>query len=209
MQTVRLGATSSIVHAWLTDLLHLLRESFPNLTVELTVDTTPRLRASFVTGELDVAILMGPVHEAGVRYIPLRTYRTAWIASDDIAHCLGETALTLDALAKYWIVTHARDSATYGALEELFRLNGLWPLQLNSCNSVEAILRMTRSGLAIGAISEACVSRNDPTLRTLRCDLDLPSYQFFASYHLDAVGRSGMIVAELARETASRHGAGY
>jgi DNA-binding transcriptional LysR family regulator len=207
-QTVRLGATSTIVHAWLTDLLRLLRAEFPNLVVEMTIDTTPRLRSCLVGGELDVAILMGPVHEAGVRQVALRTYRTAWVASRGLAAQFTGPAVTLEDIARHWVVTYARDSATYASIEELFRFNGLYRQQLSSSNSVEAIIRLARSGLAIGALSEACVNADDPELSALPCELELPSYEFYASYHLDSMSRMGMIVAELARQCAVNHRTG-
>ena len=109
-QTVRLGATSTIVHAWLTDLLRLLRAEFPNLSVEMTIDTSPRLRSYLVGGELDVAILMGPVHEAGVRQVALRTYRTAWVAGHEIAGQFAGPHVTLEEIARNWIVTYAPQS---------------------------------------------------------------------------------------------------
>lgn len=201
-QPVRLGTTSSLVHAWLTDLLGAVRDELPHFVVELVIDTTPRLRTLLVSGELDVAIMMGPVHEAGLRSVRLREYRTIWAASPSLAEALPDRVLTLHEIARHPIISHARDSATYGSLEEALRLTGLWPVQLSSSNSVEAILRIARSGLAIGAVSEACVRTDDPTLRILRCELDLPTYSYFASYHLDAVGRIGMIIAELARQVA-------
>ncbi|CAH1663672.1 HTH lysR-type domain-containing protein [Hyphomicrobiales bacterium] len=204
-QSVRLGATSTIVHAWLTDLLRLLRAEFPNLVIEMTIDTSPRLRASLVGGALDVAILMGPVHEAGVRQVPLGTYRTAWIASRELAVRFNGRDLILREIAQHWVVTHARDSATYASIEELFRTNGLYRQQISSSNSVEAIIRLARSGLAIGALSEACVALDDPDLQRLPCEFELPSYEFSASYHLDTMSRMGMIVAELSRQCASAH----
>jgi DNA-binding transcriptional LysR family regulator len=206
LQKVRLGTTSTIVHAWLTSLMSSLRREFPHLTLELNIDTSPRLRGLLVSGALDVAILMGPVHEAGLRNLAVRTYRTAWIVSPTAN--LSPDVLTLPEIARHPVITHGRDSATYGSLEELFRLNGLWPVQLSSSNSAEAILSIARSGLAIGALSEACVRPADPTLRLLRCEVELPRYEFFAAYHLDSVGRIGMIVAELAKQVASEHGIG-
>jgi len=203
-QKVRLGVTSVIVHAWLTELLAALKSELPHIVVELVVDTTPRLRSLLIAGGLDAAILMGSVHEAGLRNLSLGVYRTVWIAETSFAAaivCPGRK-LTIQELAKHPIISHARDSATYGSIEEQFRLHGLWPVQLSSSNSVEAILRIARSGLALGALSEACIAPTTSGLAVLPCELDLPSYEYVASYHLDSVGRIGMILAELALHIA-------
>ncbi len=204
-QTVRLGVPSTIVHAWLTDLLRLLRAEFPKLVVEMMIDRTPHLRARLVGGELDVAILMGSVYDTGVRQVALQTYRIIWVASQAIAAQFSQTPATLEDIARHWVVTYARDSTTYASIEELFRLSGLYRQQLSSSNSAEAIIRLARSGLAIGALSEACVNADDPELSVLPCELELPSYDYYACYHLDSVSRMGMIVAELARQCAAKH----
>lgn len=207
-QTVRLGVPSTIVHAWLTDLLRMLRKEFPHLVVEMTIDRTPHLRSRLIGGELDVAMLMGPVYDIGVKQIALQTYRTVWVASHGIAAKFEGSTATLEDIAQHWVVTYTADSTTYAAIEELFRSNGLFRQQLSSSNSAEAIIRLARSGLAIGAVSEACVNANDPELSILSCELELPSYEYYASYHLDSVSQMGMIVAELARQCAVNHRTG-
>lgn len=207
-QTVRLGVPSTIVHAWLTDLLRLLRAEFPKLVVEMMIDRTPHLSPRLVRGELDVAILMGSLYDHGVRQVPLQTYRIVWVASRAVAAQSFRSTATLKDIARHWVITYARDSTTYASIEALFRSNGLYRQQLSSSDSAEAIIRLARSGLAIGAVSEACVNSDDPELSILPCELELPSYEYYASYHLDSVSRMGMIVAELARQCAVKHRTG-
>lgn len=197
-QVVRIGTTSTIVSAWLARLIEEVGRDLPHLTAELNIDTSPRLRNLLVEGELDLAILMGPTHAAGVRNLPLATYRTEWVASKTLG--LPGT-MTLPELARHPIITYARASATYGSVEELFRGAGLWPIQLSASNSSEAIVRIAEKGLAIGVVSSACLSGDIDTraLQVIQCDAKLPAYEFFASYHMDSIGRIGMMVAEIAQ----------
>jgi DNA-binding transcriptional LysR family regulator len=199
LQRIRIGLTDTIANAWMSALYVELTQVFPHLAVELAVSTSPQLRSLLVGGELDLALIMGPTHSAGVRNLPLARYGTAWVAARGWRL---PRKMSLPQLAKHRIITHARDSATYGSLEELFRNRGLWPVEISTTNSMGALLRIAESGAAIGAVCTACLDKDAlaSSLRMLQCDDELPWFEFFASYHLDSVGRVGMMVAEMAQK---------
>jgi len=207
LQRVRIGTTSTIVNAWIVDLFQEIDRDLPYLTAELMVDTSPRLRSLLERGELDLAIIMGNTLSAGVRNLPLARYETQWVASREL-HFPEEVSLA--DIVQHRIMTYARDSATYGSIEELFRNNGLWPVRLSSTNSAEALLGIVKAGMGIGIISEACVnvSRDAESLQIIRGAPSLPAYEYFASYHVDSVGRVGMMVAEIAQRVCWSHTAG-
>ncbi len=205
---VRLGATNTIVSSWLPQLMSEVLETMPYLDMEVVMDTTRRLRELLSAGELDIAMLSGPLHEKGIRNVPLSAYPNQWIVGRNSP--VGDAAMTLDELAAFPIVTYARDSGTFSSLEELFRLNGLWPVRLNSCSSSEAIIRVVERSHAIGLVSSACLDFGEQRhgVRLLQMDFHLPTYEFFAAYHLDAVGRIGMAIAEIARRIANSESPG-
>ncbi len=209
LQTIRIGTTSTIVNAWIAQLFTEMARDLPHLTAELIIDTSPRLRSLLVSGELDLAIIMGSTLSAGVRNLALARYRTVWIASRALRL---PAAMSLDELAGHRIITHARDSATYGSVEEVFRNSNLWPVKLSSTSSVEALIRIVREGLGVGVISAACVNHKGDmrSLKIIDCKARLPEYEYFASYHMDSVGRVGMLVASIAQRVcrAMEGGAG-
>ncbi|EIM26404.1 LysR family transcriptional regulator [Microvirga lotononidis] len=196
-QKVRIGTTDTIANSWLSELVAEIINGLQHLTFEIITDTTRNLRERLLSGEIDVAFLMGPVHEKGIRNLPLKTYESAWVAGERTK--LPKGILTLDQIAPFPIITYARDSATYTTIEELFRMSGLWPVRLNSCSSTEVMIRTLVASNAIGVISTACLV-SDRGLRRLRCEVKLPDYEFCAAYHLDSVGRVGMAVAERAQK---------
>lgn len=207
-RAVRLGATNTIVSSWLPQLIAEVLESMPYVDMEIMMDTTRRLRELLSAGELDIAMISGPLHEKGIRNVPLNTYPNRWIVGARMP--IRKGILTLDELAAHPIITYARDSGTFSSLEELFRLNGLWPVRLNSCSSSEAIIRVVEQGTAIGLVSAACLEFGPRThdIRPLKLDLHLPTYEFYAAYHLDSVGRVGMAIAEIAHRIANKSGSG-
>lgn len=200
-QRIRIGATSMLVNAWLPTLIAEMSQLLPQLTVDIIVEGSPELRAKLIAGELDLALIMGPTHGAGVRNLPLSTYGTHFVASRKLGL---PKKMTLGELAQHRLITHARNSATYGNVEEAFRNSGNWPVDIASSNSVEALMRIVRAGLAVGAISDACLI-GEPEMQALmviECPESLPAYEYFASYHMDSVGRVGMLVAEIAQRVS-------
>lgn len=204
LQRVRIGTTSTIVNAWIVDLFKEMARDLPHLTTELLIDTSPRLRSLLERGKLDLAIIMGNTLSAGVRNLPLARYETQWVASR--AHHFPEV-MSLAEIARHRIMTYARDSATYGSIEELFRNNGLWPVRLSSTNSAEALLRIVKEGMGIGVISAACVNaaHDVESLQIIQGLPPLPAYEYVASYHMDSVGHVGMMVAEIAQRVCWHH----
>ena len=66
---LRLGVIESVVHTWLPDLLRRVREEYPNLTIELTSDTTAHLSAQLVNGNVDIALLTTNVTGTSLNWI--------------------------------------------------------------------------------------------------------------------------------------------
>ncbi len=200
-QRIRIGVTGMIVNAWFPKLFVDMSQSLPHLTADIIVQGSPELRAKLVAGELDLALMMGPTHLAGVRNLPLSTYGTHFVASRKLGL---PKRMTLGELALHRLITHARNSATYGSIEELFRNRGYWPINLASSDSVEALMQIVKAGLAVGAVSDACLLGETDlrALQVIECAERLPAYEYFASYHMDSVGRVGMMVAEMAQRVS-------
>jgi DNA-binding transcriptional LysR family regulator len=102
------------------------------------------------------------------------------------------------------LITHARNSATSGSVEEVFRNSGNWPINLASSDSVDAVMQIIRAGLAVGVVSDACLlgETNPRAIMIIECTERLPAHEYFASYHMDSVGRVGMMVAEMAQRVS-------
>ena len=54
---LRVGVMESVVHTWLPELLRQVRDEYPNLTIELTCDTSTNLSVQLVNGNVDIAFL--------------------------------------------------------------------------------------------------------------------------------------------------------
>ena len=198
--TIRLGATGSMVHSWIPKFIQALRVEYPKLDVELHIDTSPRLRALLLEGEIELALIMGRVDARGIQNLPLANYSVQWVASPRMD--LPEDPVPLELLAGYPLMTYSRDSATHLAIQQVFQSRGLWPVRLGGSNSTEAILRIAESGFAIGVVvaESGKPQTRRGKLRVLRLDMRLPDFEYMACYRYDASSTLGKAAAELAQK---------
>src|SRR6266704_1425511 len=65
---LRLGVAETIVHTWLPRLIKSVNTTYPNLSLEIEVDITPNLNASLLAQDIELALVLGPPPNAGVRH---------------------------------------------------------------------------------------------------------------------------------------------
>jgi DNA-binding transcriptional LysR family regulator len=152
---LRLGVIESVVHTWLPNLLKRVREEYPNLTIELTSDTTANLSGHLTNGNVDVALLTTNVTGSDAVNIPLGTLPMRWVASSALN--LSAEALSEAELAAFPIVSFARHSAPHGFLTELFAASGETTVQINCVSSVAAIIRLVVDAFGIAVLPTAFV----------------------------------------------------
>src|ERR1700688_146900 len=99
----RLGVAETIVHTWLPRLIKSVNTAYPNLSMEIEVDITPNLNARLLAQEVELAFVLGPPSDAGVRSRVLCDYPVGFFASPTLG--LGQGLLTVHDLAKFPIIT--------------------------------------------------------------------------------------------------------
>lgn len=198
--TLRLGAIETVVQTLLGTLLRELNTRHPQVTPEITVDTSTSLRAALLAGELDVALLLGPVADPRVRNVALRDFDLVWVAGRSLA--VGAGPLDLAALAAWPTLTYARGTLPHAQLAELLSSPDLPPPRLFANSSLATIVRMAVDGIGIGVVPRAAVEREvaDGRLRLLDVAAALPPLHVTASYLADPDDGLAAAVAQLAAE---------
>ena len=205
---VRLGLSETIVHTWLSQLVKRLHSLYPQITLEISVDVSANLRDALIAGELDIALLLGPISAPLVKNLPLCEYPIAWVASPELP--LGDEPLTLAELARWPIITYSRTTRPYMQLMELFNRADLPPVRVFGNSSLSSIVRMILDGIGISAIPPATIPEElrSGKLRVLRSHTNLPALVFTASYVDTPDNALSAVVANLAQKVAEQFGAG-
>ncbi|RYY63919.1 MAG: LysR family transcriptional regulator, partial [Comamonadaceae bacterium] len=82
---ISLGVIESVVHTWLPEVLRELTAVYPGITVELSSDSTPRLKEELRADHLDLAILADEVDGELFESVPLAQDAMVWVAHPSIA----------------------------------------------------------------------------------------------------------------------------
>ncbi|MGH1441222.1 MAG: LysR family transcriptional regulator [Cellvibrionaceae bacterium] len=155
--TVRLGSSETIVHVWISEFIHSLHEQYPNLTIELTVDTSLNLSEKLIKRELDIAFLMGPLINSDLESKFLCRYPLSWVASPNLV--ATDTTLSLSDLAQYQIITYPRQTRPYSELQTMFNLVDLPMVKINGLSSMATIIRMAVDAIGVGTLPEAGIKK--------------------------------------------------
>ena len=109
---LRLGVTEMVAHTWLRQFLQHLKQNYPDVTVELTVDLSANLEKALFERAIDLAFQSGPFNRQTSANLELGIYPFIWVCSPSLTWP-EKTQLTLEDLGAYPILTHARGTIPY------------------------------------------------------------------------------------------------
>ncbi len=201
--TVRLGVSETIVHTWFSALVRRLHDAYPLLQLDIVVDISVNLRAALLAGEIDVALLLGPVAAPGVQDLALSVHALGWVAAPGLA--LGDEPLDLDGLGRVPIVTYARDTAPYKQVRALFAGRPAPRVFANA--SLSSIVRMALDGIGVAVIAPSAIwaELESGALRLLAVQAVLAPLRFTASWRDGPGSALATAVARMAEAVASDH----
>lgn len=203
--TVRIGAIDTVVPTFLMPLFERLRREHPEVSFELRTDTSLNLIEDLRRGEVDVALLMGPVEDEAVVNLDLGTFPMAWVANPrryPFAHEIDVTEL-----ARYPIISYPRGSKPYRMIERYFEAQAPNQVRLSSSNSLSTLIRLAVDGFGIAAIPPAVIERElaEGQLARIPVRQPFPGLECHAVYYAASRSAAPALVAELAHEEAERY----
>ncbi|MBP7669831.1 LysR family transcriptional regulator [Ferrovibrio sp. MS7] len=200
---VRLGVAETIVHTWLSRLIERMHAVYPAITLEIEVDTTPILRQSLLSHQLDIAFVLGPMSEPRMKNVNLGSYPMAWVASPSLD--IGPEPVRVTTLGRWPIITYPRNTRPYIAVNEMLIRADVPNRRIYGNASLSTIVRMTLDNIGISAIPPVVIQRElaEGRLRMLRAEAVLPDLTFTATYPVKPDSYMAEAVAELAREVAA------
>ena len=199
-----IGVVETIVQTWLPALLERVHLSFPDLVLELEVETTTLLRAHLLARQVDLAFLMGPVTEPAMENLPLCRYPLAWVASPRLD--LGEEPLSLQRLAQWPIITYPSSSKPYQAVRSMLLEHGVREPRMYGSASLSMAVRMTLDGIGTSVIAPVFLHRElaEGRLRLLSVSAPtLPDLDFTATWRHGTDSHLAATIARLAVQIAA------
>jgi DNA-binding transcriptional LysR family regulator len=197
---LRLGVAETIVHTWLPRLIKSVNMTYPNLSLEIEVDITPNLSARLLAQEVELAFVLGPPPDAGVRSRVLCDYPVGFFASPSLGFGNGPHALA--ELGKFPIITFPSKTRPYEMVRALFNRPELPPIRLHASASLATVIHMANEGLGIAVIPAAIVENElaSGRLQQLGTDFNIPPLTFSAAW----LASPEMVAVERVAELAGR-----
>lgn len=181
---MRLGVSEMVAHTWLRAFLVEMKQRFPHIDVELTVDLSANLSRALFARELDLVFQNGPFDRKARDSLALGSSPYAWVAAPTLG--LGSGFVSTDEILRHPILTHARGTVPFLQMETYFR--GLGAVaRLVPCSNIGACLQMAIDGLGVACLPDAMLTRYLEEGALVRFDHDgLPdALRFAARSNLD------------------------
>ena len=202
---LRLGVTEMIVHTWLGDFLKVLKERYPQVLVEMTVDLSANLSRSLFDRGLDLTFQSGPFSRQISGEIDLGAYPMVWVAGAQLG-LDTDKPMTLEALLTHPVLTHARGTLPYDQLAAHVGAARLPGARLVPSSNLAACLQMTQDGYGVACLPRAMIegALTEGRLVPLRYDWTPDPLRFAARYDADRAPAFVADAAALAGELAYR-----
>jgi DNA-binding transcriptional LysR family regulator len=200
--TLRIGVIDTISYTWLIDLIRKAKEIHPDLTLELTAETSLKLFESLKAGEIDLALIMGPVMEPSYLSVELCTYACHWVASPSLQVPAGPVSLA--DLARQMVISFPKNSQPYSHLSRFFQEGQTRQPRFFAANSLATIIRMAVDGIGVAAIPPIVAPREMARgeLVLLQAEQPIPPMRFHAVWFDGPSRLVPATIAQLSRQVA-------
>lgn len=139
-QVIRLGVVDTFAMISLSDMLDQMQETHPNLSFEMYVGFSQVLSAMMEDGRLDLALLTNPQPDPRIEQMPLAAIHLSWMISPDRE--IPDRILTPEDLCRLPIYTNPAPSLLHHSVHRWFQSAGLWPSQVNACNTLAIMAQL-------------------------------------------------------------------
>tara|TARA_R110002049_G_scaffold117332_2_gene270453 strand:+ start:28345 stop:29265 length:921 start_codon:yes stop_codon:yes gene_type:complete len=194
--TIRLGVTEVVASTWLRPFLRAVAETYPAVTVELTIDLSRNLDQDLAANALDIALQTAPFASVVSGVLDIATYEYVWVAAPELARQIGPMPVDA-ALAAQPVLGHARHTQAHLDLLDHFDGTKAPKARLVPSSSLSAAMNMVLDGMGIAVMPRVMVASAlaDGSLVTLDAAWHPRPLHVVARYHAE---RSTGFVARVA-----------
>lgn len=198
---LRLGVTELVACTWLHCYLRRIKETYPSVFVELTVDLSRNLDRALASNRLDIAIMNAPFTAPVDGMIELGRFGYMWTASPNVAAEL-QGPCTIKDLLPYSILTHARHTLPFIELTEEATRMGLQTARIVPSNSMTSCVQMVADGMGVALLPRVLVERDIAQRRLVQLDVNWTpnALRFAARYQTEKMTVFMNNAAEMAKD---------
>lgn len=203
---VVIGTIDTIVYAWLPRFVEAVKQAFPDVDLDLTVDNSLTVARMLADGQVDLALIAGPLLAPNCRNIELCSYECVWVAAPRLG-LHGRSLMLEDVAASGPIFAFSRGSQPHQHVQQIIEEAGLDPQRvrvLNS-NSLATITRLVRDGMGVAVLPPVVVQEMTERgeLAILDVKASLPPLTMHAIFREEPGSPLPGLIAHMAAEIAA------
>jgi DNA-binding transcriptional LysR family regulator len=178
---VRVGVAEVVAKTWLARLVTVVTEKYPRVKLEIDMDLTTALIGKVRDGNLDLALIPGPVVEPNLTSRFLGRVRFAWMASPKLD--IPRKAITPAELQQWPFISLSKDSHHYHTIESWCASKGVQMSSIVSCNNMSVAGDLTIAGLGVSHLPLNCYADDIKAgrLRVVETRPAMPAVEFFVT----------------------------
>ena len=180
---LRLGVAETLVHSLMPRLIAVINANYPELVVDMVVDTTNVLSEQLLRGQIDVSMQVGPVADPRTINQRLCHLPLGWVVSPELP--IGEGPLTLARLAQWPIISFSHSSPLAEEIKRALAGEGREQVRLWGSASLTIMIRMALDGMGSCILPLALVREEIDRGRLRRVEVEgvtLPPNGFQIAY---------------------------
>ncbi|MFG1347849.1 LysR family transcriptional regulator [Xanthobacter autotrophicus DSM 431] len=202
---IAIGTIDTIVYAWLPRLVENVKSTYPEVDLDLTVDNSLTVARMLLEGQVDLALIAGPVLAPGCRNIELCSYACVWVASPRLG--LHGRKLMLEDLTGQPIFAFSRGSQPHQNVLKLMESSGLdhHMVRILNSNSLATITRLVRDGMGVAVLPDVVVEEMLGRKELVLLDVGalIPPLNLHAVFREDPGSSLPGLIAHMAAEIAA------
>lgn len=180
---LRIGVAETLVHSLMPRLLEEISATYPQVVLDMVVDTTNILSEQLRQGQIDVSMQVGPVADARAVNRRLCHFALGWVASPALP--LPEGPLRLADLVAWPVLSFSHGSPLASEIQRALAVSETAGVRLWGSASLTLMVRMAQEGRGC-CILPLPVLRKEIASGSLRVlevrDVALPNTAFHVSY---------------------------
>lgn len=201
---IRVGVVEIIAYTWLPRFIHTLRDSYPNIALELEIALTGELMEKLQAGALDVIFALGTPPNANYASESLGSMQLDWMASPQLG--IPDRTVAPKELEAWPFITLNRHSYHHTAVQSWIHKHKMHCRKVIVCNSMTVAATLASEGVGISLLPPECYQReiDGALLRVIHTTGCMPPVAFSAMYPLGEFQPLAPIVTDLAVRVSNR-----
>ena len=180
--------------------------SYPNVAIDLNVDTSLNLARQIQDGQVDLGLIMGPVVAPHIRNIELCVFDCLWIAAPEAcAQARAARHRRSRRLPDLRLFEGLAAASLRAAGDRGRRMSMPEAVRVFNSNSLATITRLIRDGVGVAVLPQVVVQEflDNGDLQVLDVDAKLPALHFHAVYNDNPGNALPALIAGMAAEIAA------